>query len=154
MTNTVNNIIEKQLQNGQEVIKDKKTLKKIKDRNNYKAFIYIFLISIGIPLKKIWDDLSGCLNESLSSTELNLSNLCYITQKKLKKGNNIAHDSSKFNIFKALFPEYNGEYSLIFIDEIFNGIKNIINEKSKKGKIKGLGKMILKKTELIEESFK
>ena len=76
MTNTVNNIIEKQLQNGQEVIKDKKTLKKVKDRNNYKAFIYIFLISIGIPLKKIWDDLSGCLNESLSSTELNLSNLC------------------------------------------------------------------------------
>ena len=124
---------------------NKEVLENIKQRDNYKAIIYVILVSLGYSFEQVYKakNYESMLYGKKMKPEF--YNIFYGSLFNMDIGNKTAHDSPKTNIIGSLFPkliEINGDLRYKFNDEILNKAKGII---------KNLQNYVLKKN--ITESY-
>lgn len=108
---------------------NKEVLDNIKQRDNYKAIIYVILVSLGYSFEQIYKTKN--FDSLLIGKKIKPEwyHIFYGSLMNMNEGNAKAHDSPKTNIIGSLFPniiEINGGLSSKFNDDILNKTKGIL----------------------------
>lgn len=133
--NTLNNLMNDYYNKNQSELNNKPILNKIKERDNYKSLIFAILINAGASFEEINKNIMKTYKKYCNNINEYMDELFCEAKIYLKEGNDAAHDSTKKDIFKLLFPGYFVDFGSFFKDSTLNDIKTIIsmiNENEKK----------------------
>jgi len=125
---SISELMESNFYHNQEKLDDQSILNNVKERDNYKAIIYIILIYAGASFEEIYENMASTYKKKSGNINDSLDELYIDAKSYLQNGNNNAHNSSKINIFKKLFPNYFQKFGSVFRDDILNELKEIIND--------------------------
>ena len=134
----------------------------IKERDNYNAFLYMILVSLGNTFESIWIDIKNIVkSDKKLKLDNELLNLFNQLSSIILFYNEEAHESIKENIYKNLFHNSNQNLKKFFPDETVNatkeiirGLKNYVNRKKDDQSFKEFEEKINKITKEIREIFK
>ena len=134
LTKELNKLMKTNYIIGQENIDIIHESHKIKERDNYRAIVYILLVSSGYSFEEIWKNLKIILENKSYNLTGELTNLLLNSSSLLKTYDKEGHDSTKKDILKTLYPNsYNNlrnklnDNLLNETKELIAGIKNYIN---------------------------
>ncbi len=126
----------------------------IKNRDNYKSIIYIFLINNGIKFEEIGGKVYYLIRKGLKNEKI--KTLLTKAYNYYDNSRNLAHQGYNQNIMEKLFPK--SEFSKIINDKLITDMKELINEyedlmflseKEKETKKKNVDENISKMTNII-----
>ena len=99
---------------------------KIKERDNYRAIVYILLVSSGYSFEEIWKNLKIILENKSYNLTGELTNLLLNSSSLLKTYDKEGHDSTKKDILKTLYPNSYNNLRNKLNDNLLNETKEII----------------------------
>lgn len=108
---------------NEDFLQMKKDLCGIKNRDNYKSIIYIFLISCGNNFKDIAGKVQTLINQIGNRNIKEILDEAYLFYDESRY---LAHSGYNKEIMKKLFP--NSRYVNMINDDLINNIKNLIKE--------------------------